>query len=145
MRTKKQPLSNEYIIDIDDFKLWARIDNDEEDILLDELIQTAINFFETNTNQVLQRTKFNLSLQNEKAFFPQCYDIKIISGSIEVQTEFNYTRFNGSGEVSFICGFDELPPIITLWIKNFALNLYENRVNNYKNDAVINFYKIKEF
>lgn len=144
MKIKKELLSDDELISLDEFKLWARIDNDEEDELLLELIKSGIEFFEIKTNQVLKRAKFTLLLENEKTFYPPCDEIQT-SGEIDVKTEFNSVCFSGSGRVSFISGFKETPLMIKLWIKNFALNLYEKRINDYKNDAVINFYKIKEF
>lgn len=132
-------------IDISEFKLWARIDNDLEDSILKELLNTAINFFEIKTNRTLLRSKFTLTLNNQTAYFDKCDEIEVKSGKIEANFDNGITHFSGKGEVSFICGYDEIPPIIILWIKNFALNQYENRINDYKNDAVISFYRIKEF
>lgn len=145
MKIKKTLLNNTSLINIDEFKLWARIDHGDEDTLLVELLESAINFFETKTNRVLQRAKFRATLQNEKVFFDECDEIEVLSGSVDIKTEYNATCFSGSGVISFTCGYEECPLMIKLWIKNFALNLYENRVNDYKNDAVISFYRIKEF
>ncbi len=145
MKLTKIPLKNDKLISVDEFKLWARIDNDEEDELLDELLESAINFFELKTNRVLKRAKFKAVLENEKVFFAECDEIKILSGDIEIKTEYGATCFSRSGEVSFVCGYEKVPLMIKLWIKNFALNLYENRVNDYKNDTVISYFRIKEF
>lgn len=145
MKLTKNQLKNEPLIALDEFKLWARIDHDEEDELLSELINQAVHFFEIKTNRVLQRSKFKAILQNEKVFFDECDEIKILSGDIEIKTEYGATCFSRSGEVSFVCGYEKVPLMIKLWIKNFALNLYENRVNDYKNDTVISYFRIKEF
>ena len=145
MKLTKNQLKNEPLIALDEFKLWARIDHDEEDELLSELINQAVHFFEIKTNRVLQRAKFKAVLENEKVFFAECDEIKILSGDIEIKTEYGATCFSRSGEVSFVCGYEKVPLMIKLWIKNFALNLYENRVNDYKNDTVISYFRIKEF
>lgn len=145
MKLIKTPLKNDELISLDEFKLWARIDNDEEGNLLVELLDQAINFFEIKTNRVLNRSNFKATLKNEKVYFAECDEIKILSGEIKIKTEHNATCFSGSGEVEFVCGYEKVPQMINLWVKNFALGLYEGRTNSYKNDAILNFYRIKEF
>lgn len=144
MKLNRTKISKTPLISLDEFKLWARIDHDDEDELLKSLLENAINFFEIKTSRVLQRSKFKLNLQNERVYFDECDEIKIC-GDVMVKSEFGATLFSGNGSASFTSGYEECPLMIKLWVKNFALNLYENRVNDYKNDAVISFYRIKEF
>lgn len=145
MKLNKTKLNLNPLISIEEFKLWARIDNDLEDKMIASLLESGVNFFEIKTNRVLELSTITLELRDERALFSECERVEILSGVVDVKTKNGATCFSGSGSVSFACGYDECPHIIKLWVMNFALNLYENRVNDYKNDAVINFYRIMEF
>lgn len=140
----RQPLKEAAKFDLDEFKLWAKIDNDLEDELLRSLLEVASESFEGFTGHFLDECSFSYELKNERLITPLASEISVDKG-VDVRSQNGVTVFSGTGQASFKAGFSKIPAVVKLWIFNTALDLYENRTNHAPKDGLIYSYTLKEF
>lgn len=131
-------------LNLSEFKLWAKIDNDIEDGLLLGLLAVSAQSFETISGQFLNECEFVYELKDEMFLSPMAHEIKVDDG-ISVSTKNGVSRFEGNGIISFKAGFKEMPADVKLWLFNTALDLYENRSNHNPKHGLISTYVLKEF
>ena len=157
--------------DLDEFKLYAKIDNNIEDALLNSFLNSAFELAETKTNRAYSKTTYEYYTSKQTDELPRAPFIDIVSvekksgdtyiaySDYEIDTKDTLAKISfaeaGEYKVTFEAGYIDIPEKVKLWAYTQAATLYEYRtefdnsnlqkIDNPFVDTLLDDYKVRSF
>lgn len=160
-----------FAYDLNDFKLFAKIDSDVEDALISEILNAVFVEAEKSTNRVFSTTTFEYYTDKQTEELPRSPFQSVVS--VEKEENGAYVAYNdyeiddksdiakitfkdkGDFKVTFTAGYANIPDDVKIWGYVKAATLYENRtefdsssiakIDNPFIDSILAKYKVRTF
>ena len=139
------PLDYCDLVSLKELKDFLRLEHNELDDEITELLKSGVNLFQNTTNRVLLRQKALLSVSDERVFLAPFNAILKADFKGSIDTKGDVFSVCGSGSFELDLGYENIPFELKSWLKNYVLNAFENKPLPRLSDVLLNRYKIRFF